>query len=136
MTKTEEEIDRDEWRDEQLQKCFACGRNPGWGVHFDIHEISRRKFKGAFHRCNYLLLCSGYGFQGCHNRFDIGGRDRKVIQLAVKQIIDIDNYDLTEWLSRFDPGSRSPDDEQYITQGEVDDAADAWKAGNHEQNRD
>ena len=125
----EERIDRDDWKFEQTQKCFCCGRKATYGMHLDIHEISRRKFKGYFHRCNYLLLCNGFTDHApCHNQFDIGGRDNKVLQLAVKQLIDPEDYSLTEWLSRFDPAeSRSPTDEPYITQREVDVEAEKWR---------
>lgn len=87
-----------------------CGQKPDYRG-LQIHEIERRGQTGkSFHPCNYLLPCAP-----CHE--GPLATMPHAQQLAYKQLRDLDNYNLTEWLRLRDPELLAPN---RVTQQEVD----------------
>jgi hypothetical protein len=106
--------DRDAWRDEMPDKCMACGRHLGGFWWPEVHEIERKgqaQYSWA-HRCNYLKLC-----HPCHTEMDDYSIWPHARQLALKQRMDPEHFDLAAWLAI------KPRPETYVTEDEIRRAA-------------
>lgn len=84
---------RREWAAGMPKTCMWCGRKEAWPG-LQIHEIQRRSQSprrwGSL--SNYLVLCSA-----CHSgEFETMPHAK---QLAVKKIMDPENFDFEEWLT-------------------------------------
>lgn len=110
---------RIEWAQSKPQICMACGDKGDWRG-LNIHEIQRRSHaqRDWHHPCNLLLICVP-----CHE--GPLATMPHVEQLAIKWQSDREDYDLSLWLEKYDPAvDRDPTGPQYVTQEEVEDAAD------------
>lgn len=99
--------DREDWRS-LWRRCFICSRH---GT-LDVHEIEKKSSAPLAwgERCNYLALCSSCHWDVEHHpAFWTHAR-----QLALKQRIDSEHYDLAAWLAI------KPRPATYVTQDEVD----------------
>jgi hypothetical protein len=111
---------RREWKHSRPRRCMSCMEVFPWD-RLEVHEIERRSMASnkwwpitdEGRHCNGLLLC-----RECHSGQFATMPHAK--QLALKAVMDPENYDLQAWLDI------KPRPSTYATQEEVDEYMKEW----------
>lgn len=110
---------KNEWKDQQRQFCWVCGRWASWNLMIVVHHMLKKaihhpdQFDQAY---NWFLICDSEGGEKCHTPTF---HNRPIAeQLAIKRHYDPSGFGRLAWCL-----ARNENAPEFVTMDEINYAA-------------